>query len=62
MDLNAGDDFLILGSDGLFEFLENHEAVEIVSGCNNDERACSKVLLFCISCALFKLLKGHFET
>ena len=30
----------IMGSDGIFDFISNEEAVEIAMGCNNPEEAC----------------------
>lgn len=43
VDLDVGDHFLILASDGVWEFLDNQSAVDIVSNCSDDEVACSKV-------------------
>ncbi len=43
VDLEEDDHFLILASDGVWEFMDNQEAVDIVSACSDDEVACSKV-------------------
>ena len=43
MDLARGDDFLVIGSDGLFELLENQEIVDIVHACSGVEEACAAV-------------------
>jgi serine/threonine protein phosphatase PrpC len=43
VDLDHGDGLVVLGSDGLFEFMDDQEVVDIVSSCSDNERACSKV-------------------
>ncbi len=43
VDLQHNDHFLIMASDGVWEFMDNQEAVDIVSICSDDETACSKV-------------------
>ncbi|BDA44065.1 probable protein phosphatase 2C 73 [Coccomyxa sp. Obi] len=44
VDLQHNDHFLILASDGVWEFMDNQEAVNIVSSCSDDETACSKLV------------------
>lgn len=43
VQLARGDEFLVIGSDGLFELLENQEIVDAVKGCPGTEEACALV-------------------
>jgi serine/threonine protein phosphatase PrpC len=43
VDLARGDEFLVIGSDGLFELLDNQEIVDIVHACPGIEEACATV-------------------
>lgn len=43
-DLTPEDEFLVLASDGVWEFLTNEQAVQIVSACSNPETASKKLV------------------
>ena len=42
VDLGSADEFLVMGSDGLFELLTNQEIVDAVAACPCTEDACAK--------------------
>ncbi len=39
-DITSSDEFMILGSDGIWEFISNEEAVRLVQHCDNPREAC----------------------
>jgi len=43
LDLEPADRFLVLASDGVWEFMSSQEAVELVAGCGSAEDACRAV-------------------
>jgi len=43
-DLCPADKFMIVASDGVWEFIESDEAIQIVAACNGDEVAAAKAL------------------
>ena len=43
VDLLPGDDFVILASDGLFEFVSAHEAVQMVAAAETPAQGCQDV-------------------
>lgn len=43
-ELEHGDRYLILASDGVWEFISNEEAVEIVRQCDNAKDACRRLM------------------
>ena len=43
-EMDASDRFLILASDGIWEFITNEEAVMIAASCNSPDEAASKLV------------------
>ncbi len=44
LELTPADKFLVLGSDGIWEFITNAEAVAIVGACETVEEACRQLV------------------
>lgn len=55
VELTEQDRFIILASDGVWEFITSKEAVEIVSQCESAEEACRQVGVKSIICLSFYL-------
>lgn len=43
-DLKREDKYLILATDGIWEFISNEEAMSIVAACKTPEQACEKLV------------------
>ena len=45
--LSPNDKFMVLASDGVWEFLESEQVIKIVEECNGNEVAAAKVVCVC---------------
>ena len=43
-EITRGDEFLVVASDGVFEFLTNQRVVDICAGCDDPLQACTRLL------------------
>ncbi|KAL9189940.1 hypothetical protein ACHAXT_009615 [Thalassiosira profunda] len=43
-DITRGDEFLVIASDGIFEFLTNQRVIDICAECNDPQHACARLL------------------
>ena len=43
IELTPQDKFIVLASDGVWEFIESQEAIEIVGNCDTVEEGCRQV-------------------